>query len=157
MKVTMSPHGLKELQRALTKMCKDKKKRVQREAYDSGLKVQKKAKENLKKSGAWDLGGAGLSGSIECDRVDGGSATEIGPTAPHGPFIEYGTRPHFPPYKGKEAEGLEGWAKRHGFDSVWPICLVIAERGTPERPFLLPAYMAVVDRYFKNLKEIVRN
>jgi len=46
---------------------------------------------------------------------------------------------------------LEGWARRHGFDSTWPICLAIAKRGLPERPFLDPAYLKIKDKYFKAL------
>ena len=149
MKVTMTPVGFKELQRDLKKMSEEKAKKVKQETYASGLDVQKGAKERLKETGAWDTGN--LANTILVDRVDGGSAAEIGPTAPYGPHVEYGTRPHFPP-----PDALEGWAKRHGFDSAWPICMVIAERGLPARPYLLPAYLAVVDRFFNRVKEILK-
>lgn len=154
MKVTVTGIGFKELQRDLKKMSEEKAIRFKKETYASGLDIQKKAKENLKESKSWDLGN--LANSIMVDRIEGGMAAEIGPVAPHGPYVEYGTKPHFPPYKGPDAEGLEGWAKRHGFDSVWPICLVIAERGLPAKPYLLPAYLTVVDKYFNRVKGILR-
>jgi len=122
--------------------------RIEKETYASGLDVQKEAKDRLKEMGSWDLGN--LANSILVDRVDGGAASEIGPTASYGPHVEFGTRPHFPP-----PDALEGWAKRHGFDSAWPICMVIAERGLPARPYLFPAYLAVVDKYFDRLKGII--
>jgi len=147
MKVTMSLEGTKELQLEIKKMCKEKVDKVRKETYASGLEVQKKAKENLKSAGSWDVGN--LANTILVDRIAGGDAVEVGPTAPYGLYVEYGTKPHFPP-----PDALEGWAKRHGFDSAWPICMVIAERGLPAKPYLLPAYLAVVDRYFGRLKRI---
>ena len=148
MKVTMTLAGAKELQRYLKNMSEEKSRQVKGEVYASALDIQKAAKNNLKEMGSWDLGN--LANTILVDRIEGGEACEIGPTAPYGPHVEYGTKPHFPP-----PDALEGWAKRHGFDSAWPICMVIAERGLPERPFLLPAYLAVVDKYFNRLKGIL--
>jgi len=147
MKVTMKLEGDKELRRYLKNMCDEKIGQFKKETYASALDVQKKAKKNLKEMGSWDLGN--LANTILVDKVEGGLAAEIGPTAPYGPHVEYGTRPHFPP-----PDALEGWAKRHGFDSAWPICLVIAKRGLPAKPYLLPAYLAIVDKYFNRLKGI---
>lgn len=126
----------------------EKKKRINAETYASALDVQREAKKNLKGK-AWDLGE--LAYSILVDIIKGGAATEIGPTALHGPYVEYGTKPHFPPL-----DALEGWAKRHGFDSAWPVAKKISEKGTPAQPFLLPAYLSVVDKYYNRLKEILR-
>lgn len=149
MKVTMTEVGLKELQRDLKKMSKETAIKVKKEAYASGLDVQGQAKDNLKALKAWDLGN--LANTILVDRSSDGEMVEIGPTAPYGPCVEFGTKPHFPP-----PDALEGWAKRHGFDSAWPICKAIAEHGTPAQPFLLPAYLSIVDKFFSRLKEILR-
>ena len=149
MKVTMTPVGFKELRRDLKKMSEEIAKKVKQETYAAGLDVQKKAKKNLKDMGSWDLGH--LANTILVDMTPDGETAEIGPTAPYGPYVEYGTKPHFPP-----PDALEGWAKRHGFDSAWPICLVIAERGLPAKPYLLPAYFAVVDKFFNRVKEILK-
>jgi len=145
--VTMGLEGNKELQKQLKNISKKKVKEINGETYVSALEVQKKAKENLKSARSWDLGN--LSGTIKVESSPDRSIAEIGPTAPYGPYVEFGTRPHFPP-----PDALEGWAKRHGFESAWPICMVIADRGIPAKPYLLPAYLAVVDRFFNRLKRI---
>ena len=149
MKVTMTTAGFKELRRDLKKMTEEQVAKVRKETYASGLDIQREAKSNLKEMGTWDLGN--LANTILVDRVDGGKAAEIGPTAPYGPYVEFGTKPHFPP-----PDALEGWAKRHGLDSAWPICMAIAKRGTPARPYLLPAYLDVVDKFFNRIKEILK-
>ena len=148
MKFTMKVEGAKKLQRYLKNMSEEKARQVKGEVYASALDIQKEAKGNLKEAGSWDLGN--LANTILVDLEPGGESAEIGPTAGYGPAVEYGTKPHFPP-----PDALEGWAKRHGFDSAWPICLAIAERGLPPRPFLLPAYLAIVDKFYNRLKEIV--
>jgi len=148
MNVTMDLVGGKELQRDIKKMCKEKIERVKKETYVSGIEVHKKAKDNLKSAKSWDVGN--LANSLLVDRSSDGKTVEVGPTAPYGPYVEFGTKPHFPP-----PDALEDWAKRHGFESAWPICIVIAERGIPAKPYLFPAYLAVVDRFFGRLKRIV--
>ena len=147
MKVTLTTEGFKELQRELKKMTEVQVEQFKKEVYASGLDVQRKAKENLKGMGAWELGN--LANTILVDRVDGGKNAEIGPTAPYGPYVEYGTKPHFPP-----PDALEGWARRHGMDSAWPICVAISKHGTPAQPYLQPAFEDVVEDFFRRVKEI---
>lgn len=147
MNVTMGLVGDKELQKQLKNICKEKVDKVKKETYTSALEVQKKAKDNLKSAKSWDTGH--LANTILAEPSTDRSIVEIGPTAPYGPYVEYGTKPHFPP-----PDALEDWAKRHGFESAWPICIVIAKRGIPAKPYLLPAYLAIVDRFFNRLKRI---
>lgn len=149
MKITMAHVGLKELQKEFKNFAINKATKVKKETYASGVDVQREAKQNLNSMKAWDTGN--LANTIIVDRVDGDFTAEVGPTAPYGPYVELGARPHFPP-----PDALEGWARRHGFDSAWPICKVIAERGLPARPYLLPAYLAVVDKFYDRLKEILK-
>ena len=149
MKVTMTPVGYKELQRDLKKMSKEIAEKVKKEAYASGLDVKKQAVDNLKALEAWDTGH--LATTILVERSSDGSIVEIGPTAPYGHYVEYGTKPHFPPM-----DALEDWARRHGMDSAWPICKAISERGTPAQPFLLPAYLAVEGKYLNRLKGLLK-
>lgn len=52
-------------------------------------------------------------------------------------FVHNGTQPHFPP-----PAALTVWARRHGFDSPWPVARAIAARGTRARPFLTLALPA---------------
>ncbi len=149
MKMKVSVLGEKELDRALQNMSKEKSAKMRREVAASGIDVQREARQKLRDMRAWDLGN--LANSIISELSAGGSVAEIGPTAPYGIYIEYGARPHFPP-----PDALEGWARRHGFSSAWPICKAIAERGLPSRPFLFPAWLEVKDKFFKRIKEILR-
>ena len=149
MRVTMTSVGNKELSKALKRISAEKMRKIKAETYASGLDVQRKAKQNLKGSKTWDTGN--LANTILVDRTDGGSTSEIGPTAPYGPYVEHGTKPHFPP-----PDALEGWARRHGFESAWPICIAISKRGLPARPFLFPAYLDVEGKYFSRLREILK-
>lgn len=57
----------------------------------------------------------------------------IGPAAPHGLWVEKGTRPHWPP-----PGALSGWARRHGVDEG-AIRRSIGKRGTKAQPFMAPA------------------
>lgn len=63
---------------------------------------------------------------------------EIGTDLFYAPFVEFGTRPHFPP-----PSALQPWARRHGFPpglrGAFLVARKIASRGTPAQPFLLPA------------------
>lgn len=151
MKVTVDLKGDKEVIRALKKLSAEKKRKVKGEVFASGHDVRNEAMERLRgKEGlrAWDLGN--LANSILVEPVEGGMVSEVGPTAPYGPHVEFGTKPHFPP-----PDALEGWAKRHGFDSAWPICKAIAKRGLKAKPFLMPAWLAVRDKFFKRVKELL--
>jgi len=148
MKVTMTLVGYKELQRDLKKMSQEIAVKVKQEAYASGLDVKEQALDNLKALEAWDTGH--LATTILVDRSSDGSIVEIGPTAPYGPYVEFGTKPHFPPM-----DALEDWARRHGLDSAWPICKAISERGTPAQPYLLPAYLSIVDKFFNRVKGLL--
>jgi len=88
MKVTIQMKGMKELQQEIQRMSKRQKENARKEAYASGLEVQRKAKEKLKSFGAWDLGN--LANSIMADMVAGGEICEVGPQAPYAPYVEYG-------------------------------------------------------------------
>jgi len=148
MKIKVDVTGDKEIARALQKMSEEKARKFKGEVHASAIDIQREAKEKLREMRAWDLGN--LANSIIVDLVSGGSVAEIGPEAPYGPYVEHGTRPHFPP-----PDALEGWAKRHGFDSVWPICKAIAKRGLKARPFLFPVFLAIEKKFWKRIKEIL--
>jgi len=145
MKVTVTTVGLEEVRKEILRMSRRQRERMRKETYATGLDVQRKAKEKLKSMKAWDLGN--LANSIMADMLAGGEIVEVGPEAPYGICVEYGTRPHFPP-----PDALEGWARRHGFESAWPICKAISERGLKARPYLQPAYEQIVKGYLMRLK-----
>ena len=56
----------------------------------------------------------------------------------YAPFVEFGTRPHFPPIS-----AMQPWARRHGFPAgnagAYMVARAIAARGTRAQPFLIPA------------------
>jgi len=148
MRVDVKVEGLEELKKELERMSEQKKVEIKSEVYASALDIQLQAKDNLLALGAWDTGN--LAGTIKADRTDGDMSAEIGPEAPYGPHIEFGTKPHFPP-----PDALESWARHHGFDSAWPICKIIAKRGIKARPYLLPAFLAIEREFFNRIKEIL--
>jgi len=139
--------GSKELRAALKKVKAEKVKLFQQEVYKSALDIQKKGKDNLKET--WDTGHA--ANTLIVDRHYNGLSARVVAEAPYAAYIEFGTKPHFPP-----TDALEGWAKRHGMDSAWPICLAIAEHGTPARPFLLPAYEAVIGAFLRKIEAALK-
>lgn len=153
MKIKLGLIGGKELDRALEKMSTEKKRRVKGEVYAAGIDIQAEAKDRLygKKGGqrAWDKGH--LAGSIIVERSPDGEVVEVGPTMPYAPYVEYGTRPFWP-----KPGALEEWARKHGFDSTWPICKAIAKRGLTARPFLFPAFLAIEKIFWKRIKEILK-
>jgi len=146
MKVSLELKGMKEVEKEVMKIA-GKTKEVRQEIAESSLKIQKKAKERLVDYKAVDTGH--LRNSIIVEFAFNGDHAEIGPTAPYGPYVEYGTRPHFPP-----PDALEHWARHHGFESAWPICKIIAKRGLKARPYLMPSYEEVKDKFFENLKKV---
>lgn len=148
MKIKIDVEGLKELQKEIEKMTKRQAHESKKEVYASGIDIQRIAKEKLRGYGAWDTGN--LANSIMVDLVQSGSVAEIGPEALYGIYVEMGARAHFPP-----PDALEDWARRHGFDSAWPICKVIAERGLTARPYLLPAHKEIEGKFVDRIKRIL--
>ena len=61
----------------------------------------------------------------------------VGPTVSYAPFVEFGTRPHWPP-----RGALQPWARRHGFPAGplgdFIVRRAIALRGTKAQPFVVP-------------------
>lgn len=81
------------------------------------------------------------------DRIDG----LILSAASYSAFVEYGTRPHFPPPR-----ALKGWAARHGMAGAeYQIARKIAIRGTKAQPFMLPAYMTVKRKFIRSVKQVM--
>lgn len=141
--------GLNELDKSLDKIL-SKKERIKREVLFTALDIQSKAKKKLREQKAIDEGN--LINSIVVDPIQGGMVAEIGSIAPYAPYVEFGTKPHFPP-----PDALEDWARHHGFDSAWPICKVIAKRGLKERPYLGPAYEEEKDGFVRRIKKILES
>ncbi len=73
-----------------------------------------------------------ITTKVETDRAI------VGSNLKYAPYIEFGTRPHFPPLS-----AMQPWARRHGFPAgirgAFLVARKIARFGTPARPYLLPA------------------
>lgn len=153
MEIKIELEGADRLKEELKELVRKHEKAVANEVAVAAINIQKEAKGRLREYAAIDTGH--LRGSILIDYIQGGTVAEIGPTAPYGLYVEFGTRPHFPP-----PDALESWARHHGFGSAWPICRVIAERGLPEKPYLIPAFdveqRKFMERLEKKIEELLR-
>ena len=75
---------------------------------------------------------------------------EILSAASYSAFVEYGTRPHFPP-----PDALKGWAARHGMAGAeFAIAKKIAEVGTKPQPFMDPAYRSEKNKFIGSVKDV---
>lgn len=64
----------------------------------------------------------------------------VGSNVEYAPFMEFGTRPHWPPIA-----ALQVWAERHG-TSAFLVARAIAQRGLAPRRFLQNAFDRVKDQ-----------
>jgi len=112
--------------------------------------VKTGAKRNLKQIDAYDTGTLYDSVDIASDR--GGLIVVVGTAAKQGVFVEFGTRPHFPPL-----DPIRAWCVRKGLGAAaaYPVARKIAERGTPERPWLYPALLAQRSWHGRRIREAV--
>jgi len=82
------------------------------------------------------------------------SSAVIGTNLTYAPFVEFGTRPHFPP-----VGALRGWARRHGFPArggAFLVARAISRRGTKAKPFLVPSLeqsKPKIKRFFRVMGE----
>src|SRR3990167_8626015 len=110
------------------------------------------ASNTAKRMCAVDMGGLRASIGILHFDASEPSAT-VGTDNVYGPWVEYGTRPHFPP-----VSHLEEWAQRHGMEGAgYAIALKIAREGTKPQPFMRPAAMEAQDFLEKATKKEVKN
>lgn len=70
-----------------------------------------------------NIGGSGLT-----------TIGEVGPTVAYWPFVERGTKPHWPP-----VAAVTPWARRHGIPPFL-VARSIAKKGTKAQPFVRPAW-----------------
>jgi HK97 gp10 family phage protein len=70
----------------------------------------------------------------------------VGSNVEYAPFVEMGTKPHFPPWR--PGTSLARWAELHGM-SAFVVALVISWRGTKARKFLQGAFEAKRDEIIK--------
>lgn len=112
--------------------------------------IRDEARNNVKSIDAFDTGE--LFNSIESAESPQGLRVSVYSTSKHAPFIEFGTSPHFPPI-----DKIRAWCVRKGIPvgAAFPIARAISERGTPERPWLYPAYRVGIRRHIDRVRRFV--
>lgn len=121
---------------------------LERANLDTAEEVRDLARDNVKNLDAFDTGD--LFDSIAIRVSPKGFSVTVGSTAKHAPFIELGTAPHFPPL-----DKIRAWCRRKGLDerAAFPIARAISERGSPERPFLYPAYLVGMRHHITRVRQ----
>ncbi len=140
--------GFKELEKFFKKAGKESKDKSERAVKAGGEAIQKIARENV----SVDQGQLRQSIISTNFTAKDGFGAEIGPTVKHGPFIEFGTKPHFP-----SVEALERWAEMNGMAGAgYAIAKKISKVGTKEKPYLVPAFNKVAPKVLKSLEKILK-
>jgi hypothetical protein len=108
------------------------------------------ARNNIKGLNAFDTGG--LYESIDIQMSAAGLVFTVGAKAAYAPFVEFGTSPHFPP-----VEPIREWCRHRGIpeEYAFVIARAISERGTPERPFLYPAFLVGMRNHVDRVRKYV--
>lgn len=117
---------------------------------ETAYEIRDEAQRNIKTLDAFDTGD--LHGSIDVRISPQGLSIGVGSTAHYAPYVEFGTRPHFPPL-----EPIREWCRSRGIpeSAAFPIARKISEVGTPERPFLYPAYKVGMRNHVGRIKKLV--
>lgn len=130
--------GLKEVQARMEQVVRD----LRGEPYLNGMRratliVQRDAKINA----PVDTGR--LRASITPEVRTRGKTVRgvVGSNVQYAPFVELGTRPHWPP-----PGALATWARRHGIENEFLVRRAIGLRGTKAVKFLERAFTENADR-----------
>jgi HK97 gp10 family phage protein len=115
---------------------------------ETAYEIRDLAQANIKRLDAFDTGG--LHDSIKVTVSPQGLSVGVASTSRHAPYVEFGTRPHFPPL-----EPIRQWCISRGLpaSAAFPVARKIAERGTPERPFLYPAFKVGMRHHVANIRK----
>lgn len=160
-KISAEIKGLKETQKALEQAVKDLRGTpIVNAMRDSTLLVTRDAKSNLVGYQSPSIGGVNtgrLRASItpevrsESDTVIG----VIGSNVTYAPFVEFDTRPHWPPIA-----ALKVWAERH-HANAFLVARAISRRGTIGKHYLQKAFDAnkskIEARFNKVVEQIARD
>jgi len=150
MDIDIEVKGLIELQRKTEAMIADLHGApILNAMRDSVLQIDRDAKKNAPVSDgilrASILPGVRMSGS----EVEGVVGTDLN----YAPYMEFGTRPHWPPIA-----ALERWAYKH-HTSAFLVARAIARHGTKPRRFMQQAFETnednIIRRFERALEEVV--
>lgn len=125
--------GLKEIQRNMEKAVKDLRGTpIVNAMRDATLMVTRDAKINA----PVDTGRLRASITPEVSSAAEEVRGVVGSNVVYAPYVELGTRPHWPPIS-----ALEVWARRH-HTSAFLVARAISRRGTPAVEYLKKAFDA---------------
>ncbi|WP_334111256.1 HK97-gp10 family putative phage morphogenesis protein [Thermodesulfitimonas autotrophica] len=150
MTIKIEVEGGKELAKKFAEIGQMATNAAEKALVRAGLLVERDAKKlcpvdtgRLRTSISHRLTGAGTKNP----------AVEVGTNVEYAPYVEFGTRPHYPPPR-----ALRRWAQLHGMKpgAEFAIARKIAARGTPAKPFLFPAFNANKDKVKQLVAEAIR-
>jgi HK97 gp10 family phage protein len=140
---------------------------IEIEGLDEAIRLLDAFPETVKTQVAATLATAAYETEAEAKRlaaVDTGGmrsairARQVGPLewevrSPRpGVYVEFGTRPHFPPLA-----PITAWARRHGIEkAAFAIARKISRVGTRAQPFMRPALEKVMPRIRQMIDQIAR-
>jgi HK97 gp10 family phage protein len=110
------------------------------------------ARRNIRSNDSYTSGE--LYDSIVTEVSARGLAIYVGSTSKYAPFVEFGTRPHFPPL-----DAIREWCRLKGIpeSAAFPIAKKIAERGTEAQPFMYPALQAGKRNHLSRLRALIKS
>ncbi|MBI5192762.1 MAG: HK97 gp10 family phage protein [Nitrospirae bacterium] len=150
MNITVQVEGKEQVIANVKRLTETVVRKVKTAMRTAALDVQRDAKRRV----AVDTGN--LRASIKANISPDGLKAEIGvdkqANANYAPYIEYGTRPHWPPLS-----ALTEWCRRHRMQGKeFLIARKIARYGTKPRPFLIPAWESVKPGFIKAMQDAVK-
>lgn len=128
----------------ITRYTKRKVEQIKMAVRDASRSVQEGAKKRV----PVDLGN--LKSSIDIQYLNGGLTGIIGPKEEYGLYVEFGTKPHFPPIS-----AITGWANRRNIPPFL-VAKKIAEKGTPPQPFLMPAFDKEISKFLSKVRRLLK-
>lgn len=166
MKVTISIQGENEVLKELNNITEKNIQKLNDDIKNAVIYCMGEAKRNVSRpypQGAVDTGQ--LMNSITMEERIGENQISylVGTNVNYAPYVEYGTRPHFPP-----VQALMEWVTRHtraakGNEPLfgksdtrkiaYAIAFTISKRGTAPRPFLRPAFIAAKNKLLLDLEK----
>ena len=127
----MQLEGDEQLRRALKEFPEATMRGARRGMRRAVIRVQRSARDNA----PVDTGRLRQSIAYAVRTVGDSIRGIIGSAVKYAPFVEFGTRPHWPPLG-----ALQPWARRHGFPAgasgAFLVARKIAQFGTPATRFL---------------------
>jgi len=139
--IDLEVKDLKKLQARFRSINKEVNNKIRLQTFRSALNIQRFAKDLV----PVDTGRLKNSINVRMFGLVGVIYTNVD----YSIYVEFGTRPHFPP-----VQALEGWAGRHGV-SAFAIALSIARKGTAPQPYMKPALDREKDNYLKSINKII--